>query len=115
MIKGLKIRDNSTYFSEETNIDLFWDEATPVNGRKYYSIVYGKNGSGKTTISDIFYNYKNKSKEYELLNFYDDSDTLVELPKESIFVFNEQFIDDFVKVSEDNDSLHAIVLLGKTV
>lgn len=115
MIKGLKIRDNSTYFSEETNIDLFWDEATPVNGRKYYSIVYGKNGSGKTTISDIFYNYKNKSKEYELLNFYDDSDTLVELPKESIFVFNEQFIDDFVKVSEDNDSLNAIVLLGKTV
>ena len=56
MIRGFKIQGQ--YFEEETIIDLFFDEDPNKKGEKKYSVLYGKNGSGKTVISDAAYSYK---------------------------------------------------------
>ena len=82
------------------------------------SIVYGKNGSGKSTISEGIASISSgaiSSAASDLSVSFIDAN-LEEIPVESgtrVFVFNEKYIDENVKI--DDDGLGTIVLFGDQV
>lgn len=106
-VKGLLI--NGRCFSKETVLPFF-----PGNSDRI-AIVYGKNGSGKSTISDGFSQIASGESSIELsASLIDRSDNVIDLAAESkIFVFNEKYIDENVKI--DADGLGTIILLGGQV
>ena len=70
--KKLKIKGG--IFQEETTLDLF------IKNDKYpnVSIIYGKNGSGKTTIADAFRNITGVYKRrIEISEFLDKDNKLI--------------------------------------
>lgn len=79
------------------------------------SIVYGKNGSGKSTISEgiasITTGYSSSNLSASLIDL--NQQVLSVGNEERIFVFNEKYIDNNVKI--DDDALGTIVLLGNQV
>lgn len=54
---GIKILGKDSFFEEETTLDLFWDEKPSTKESKLYSVIFGKNGSAKSSISKAFYFY----------------------------------------------------------
>lgn len=77
------------------------------------ALIYGANGSGKSTISKAFRNIQ--SQEYpelhvETINTNGDA---VLLASPSISIFDEEYIDRNVRI--DDDGLGSIVLLGEQV
>ena len=106
-MKGILI--NGRCFSEETNLSFFPGD------NKRIAIVYGKNGSGKSTISDGFSHIASGDSSQELsASLIDQSDNEIALaPESKIFVFNEKYIDENVKI--DADGLGTIILLGGQV
>ncbi len=110
-VKGLKIQGRC--FNEEANLILF-PNFTP-NSNDRISIVYGKNGSGKSTISEGLCSIANNTFPTDLtaslINAEKQSITLSEDSK--LFVFNEKYIDENVKI--DDDGLGTIILLGGQV
>ena len=106
-VKGLLI--NGRCFSKETVLPFF-----PGNNDRI-AIVYGKNGSGKSTISDGFSQIASGESSEELsASLIDRSDNVIDLAAESkIFVFNEKYIDENVKI--DADGLGTTILLGGQV
>ena len=79
------------------------------------NIVYGRNGSGKSTIARAFREQMparqavKPGREYELS--FDGSGSLPADTCRRLFVFNEDFIDDNVKVK---DSLKSIIRIGSS-
>lgn len=106
-VKGLSI--NGRCFSQETILPFFPGDNDRI------AIVYGKNGSGKSTISDGFSHIASSDSFEELsASLIDRSDKEIALAAESkIFVFNEKYIDENVKI--DADGLGTIILLGGQV
>lgn len=72
------------------------------------SIIFGNNGSGKSTIAQAF---KSKTNHVDIL---DDNDNLIEGELENIYLFDEKFIINNFRKLED-DYLGSIVLLGEAV
>lgn len=80
--------------------------------KNHINIVYGKNGSGKSSISRaIQAGEAAESATCEYCAQYKDS--LSDDVKKRIFVFNEKFIEDCMKIEEDG--LNTIVMLGEQV
>ena len=106
-VKGILI--NGRCFAKETPLSFFPGENDRI------AIVYGKNGSGKSTISDGFSQIASGNLSEELsASLIDRSDNAIALATESkIFVFNEKYIDENVKI--DADGLGTIILLGGQV
>lgn len=106
-VKGLSICGRC--FSKKTNLDFF------PNDNDRIAIVYGKNGSGKSTISDGFSQIASGEDTEELsASLIDRADNEIGLvPESKIFVFNEKYIDENVKI--DADGLGTIILLGGQV
>lgn len=106
-VKGILI--NGRCFAKETLLSFFPGENDRI------AIVYGKNGSGKSTISDGFSQIASGAFSEELsASLIDRSDNAIALAAESkIFVFNEKYIDENVKI--DADGLGTIILLGGQV
>ena len=106
-VKGIKIKGRC--FNAETNLVLF------PNANDRISIIYGKNGSGKSTISECLSAIANNTFPTDLtaslLNAENRTITLSEDSK--LFVFNEKYIDENVKI--DDDGLGTIILLGGQV
>ena len=106
-VKGLKIHGRC--FNEEANLILF------PSSNDRISLVYGKNGSGKSTISEGLSSIANNTFPTDLtaslINAEKQSITLSEDSK--LFVFNEKYIDENVKI--DDDGLGTIILLGGQV
>lgn len=107
-LKGIQLQGRK--FSSYPVDFCFW---TTENIR--LSLVYGKNGSGKSTISEAFSCLKkNDNEDFSCLNEITfDSCPLLEDDKQSIHVFNEKFIDSNIKIKEDG--IDSIVMLGKQV
>ena len=106
-VKGLSICGRC--FSKKTNLTFF------PNDNDRIAIVYGKNGSGKSTISDGFSQIASGEDTEELsASLIDRADNEIDLvPESKIFVFNEKYIDENVKI--DADGLGTIILLGGQV
>lgn len=108
-IKGICVEGR--LFDTTTNLDFFDDQ------NKRICIVYGKNGSGKSTISECFLQLASGKNYADLRSScvtFDGKDFPI-LPNSScnIAVFNEGYIDENIKVN--GDSLGTIVLLGEQV
>ena len=96
-------------FKNKKILDFFPNENDRI------AIVYGKNGSGKSTISDGFSQIASGEDTEELsASLIDRADNEIGLvPESKIFVFNEKYIDENVKI--DADGLGTIILLGGQV
>ena len=107
-IKGISIQGRC--FSNDTSLILY------PNTNDRISVIYGKNGSGKSTISMGFDNLASDTPVSDIsLKLLGDSGSVLntEEYKNNIFVFNEQYIDTNVKI--DDDGLGTIILLGGQV
>lgn len=105
-IKGIRIRGRC--FKTDTNFLFF-------RKNERISIVYGKNGSGKSTISEGIASLSHKEIPSDLtVSFIDSKQQAIPLGDDTnVFVFNERYIDENVKI--DDAGLGTIVLLGGQV
>lgn len=73
------------------------------------SNIYGKNGSGKSTISKAI---DGKAQENISIKFWNMSDNeMIKSDTDKIYVYNETFIDENVKMSENG--IKTIIMLGE--
>lgn len=107
-IKSIMVRGRC--FLSDTTLALF------PNSNDRISVIYGKNGSGKSTIAMGISNLVLGSPDPDItIRLLDDSGDQLNPDeyKSNIFVFNEQYIDRNVKI--DDDGLGTIILLGGQV
>ncbi len=106
-VKGISIKGRC--FSSEVQFQFY------PNNSDRISVVYGKNGSGKSTISEGFSLIASVNSSADIsATLLDQADAPIFLPEESkIFVFNEKYIDENVKINDDG--LGTIILLGGQV
>lgn len=99
------IKINGGCFNCETELELFKKDAL--------SVIYGRNGSGKTTIANCIGELA-KSDEEKNMNFTVTSAATISVDKkDSVFIFNEDFVREQVRV--ENDGINTIVMLGEQV
>lgn len=107
--KFKKIEIEGGFFKEKQSFNLFPSPNDRV------SIVYGKNGSGKSTISKAFSNFSTEKNDvFSTIKLLDNNDNILNLTikeKNNIFVFNEEFIDNNVNFSPNG--LETVVMFGK--
>lgn len=113
MLKDVaKLNVKGRIFNENTVLTLFLDEE---NRQTNGVILYGRNGTGKSTISSAFAKARGESVEdIEIAEFLDKDGKVIALDlndRERIFVFNEDFIDKKVKFV-DKGGMETIVMLG---
>ena len=91
------------------------ERSRSMRGASRQQLIYGKNGSGKSTISDAFSCLKNNENEdFSCINEITfDGCSLLEDDKQSIHVFNENFIDSNIKIKENG--IDSIVMFGEQV
>lgn len=108
------IRIVGDMLDNETDYNLFDLESNQKFPTRM-SIVYGKNGSGKSTITKGFEKYSgitiNSLRKSELYGFGGVTLAESEDMKKNIFVFNESFVEKNVKLKEDG--LGTIVMFGE--
>lgn len=102
------IRIQGKCFQSEVKLNFFEKEY------HRFCLVYGKNGSGKSTISQAFDTVKQNNQSLIASQIIDKSGAAIDLTNEdqknNIFVFNEEYVNSKIKI--EDDGLHAIVLLG---
>ena len=111
-LKKLSIQGG--YFEENKDFDLFQENVN-------VSVVYGRNGSGKTTIAkgirELVKTAEKKAKDAEEGKdpeyVVGSDEPIPEELKEQVYVFDEDFIGDYVKVTKDG--VEAIVMIGDQV
>lgn len=107
-IAGIEIENGK--FEFRTTLDLFKRK----KGVDNLSIIYAKNGEGKSTIAKSIYDYANNDKEcIDFINKDGEKLLFDEDDKNSICVYDEAYIEKTVKFK--SDGLDTIVLLGKNV
>ena len=109
-IKGIKIKGAN--FVNQTELNLFNKSNDKIAKA---ALIYGRNGSGKSTISNAFKKVKGEDiLNIETASLYDnDSHEILmgESEYKMIFVFNEDFVNDKVKIQEEG--LGSIIMLGE--
>lgn len=113
-IKSLKICGGK--FAEEASL-AFWGNTTQANKKTPCALLYGRNGSGKSTIARAFRKIAGEKEEsitnavlcYENGNEIQLSDE----EKKNIYVFDQKFIDENIRIKDDG--LGTIVMLGSQV
>ena len=104
------LRIKGGIFETETDLPLF------EKGKQIpkVSLLYGKNGTGKSTISRSFRKLvgveENQIDTVEIIDAQNVIIPITEELKEAIYVFNEDFIEDNIRI--DNDGLNTIVVMG---
>ncbi|WP_149707274.1 AAA family ATPase [Campylobacter concisus] len=103
---GIKIHGKC--FQSEVKLNFFEKEY------HRFCLIYGKNGSGKSTISQAFDTVKQNNQFLIVSQIIDKSGVAIDLinedQKKNIFVFNEEYVNSKVKIKDNG--LDAIVLLG---
>ena len=118
-ISGITIKDS--IFKGDESLHLFKEQYKHKNNgvdeTRYRttksSVVFGRNGAGKSTLSRAISQLRTGKGTAEIVNFVDLNNDAVDLEelRDSIFVFNESFIDEKVKLVEEG--LDTIVILGE--
>lgn len=107
-VKALKIKGG--IFEEETELVFFEENRGIVPS---FSLVYGKNGTGKSTISRGFQKLSHNDDlriEKAVLNGKNDENIEIPENNEIIHVFNEKFIEDNIRIN--GDGLNSIIVMG---
>ena len=106
-IRGISVTGRC--FKNKTPLILFPEETNRI------SIVYGKNGSGKSTISEglAALSQSSDSSDISIELIGENNQPVHPIEPERIFVFNEKYVDQNVKI--DDDGLGTIVLFGGQV
>lgn len=97
----------------DSDSEISWKMFNGENNR--ISIIYGRNGSGKTTFAEAITSFK-EDVEYDGLCCYPfdkNGNQISTLDKNRIFVFDEKFIQEKIGFKTDSDSLNAIVMFGE--
>ena len=110
--KVFQVKFQGAAFFDDTVFPIFKDE------KERISVIYGKNGSGKSTFSKAVLKASGKDiPEIHNAMFLDKSGNPVILPvsadERTIYVFNEQYIQDNIRIKEEG--LDTIVMLGQQV
>ncbi len=105
-ITGFSI--HSDYFSGKNVFNIFPSDNDRI------AIIYGRNGTGKSTIARGFFELANdiKPRSIDVKLVANESKNIKQSPNK-IFVFDEHYIDKNIKIKEDG--LGSIVLLGEQV
>lgn len=99
-LNGFKIKGRC--FTEETNF--------PTILQRNINLIYGRNGSGKSTISRALAAYCNT--DTETLDFFlNFNESCEDISKDTLFVFNEDYIDKTVRIN--GNGLNTFVMLGE--
>lgn len=105
---GFSIKSN--YFDNSPTLNLFADH-------NRVALLYGKNGSGKTTIAQGFHDYIEKPTfpkvELTPMNGKTKIQPIAGSKPAKIFIFDEKYVQKKVKVKKDG--LDAIVLFGAQI
>lgn len=118
MLKDItKIKLSGAIFDTSTTLDLF----NPHEGNKLKTtkgaLLYGRNGTGKSTIAKAIRKLAGESMStISNAAFYDDANqpiNLSEEEKKQIFVFDEDYVDRNVRLQQNH--LETIVMLGPAV
>lgn len=111
---GIKI--SSAYFTEDTRLELFPKNTNPKKSNRI-ALLYGKNGSGKSTIAQGFREYKDVTlPKTVVLEPVENSNCISNISfetREKIFVFDEDYILSRIKIKDSG--LDTIVLFGNQV
>lgn len=106
-----KIKIQGGNFEDEANLTLFEKNSD------CFSILFGRNGSGKTTISRAFHKLigadENNIVSVSLIDYENNHIDLSETDKNNIFIFNEDYVENKIRVQENG--LNTIVLLGNQI
>lgn len=113
MLKDISsIRIQGTVFSSPTSLPVL--DCTD-NKIPRVSLLYGKNGTGKSTIAKAFRKLAGEEvrtiTSVEVLDKGGAIQTLLDTEKASIFVFDEDFVTDNIRI--DGDGLGSIIMLGE--
>ena len=109
----------SDYFNDNsTKFQLFNKEVNERNRKEFIdriALVYGRNGSGKSTISRGFSSITNDDSDIKVKLYNSDSRDLLSISEEetNVYVFNEDYIDKKVRV--DDSGMESVILLGEQV
>ena len=118
MLKDIsKIRIEGCSYTKLTELDFF----NPFEGKKEKivkgCIIYGRNGSGKSTIAKAFRkirdNYGSEIIKVELLDKNNVNQNITDEERKNIFIFDEYFVDNNIKLQKDH--LDTIIMLGESV
>lgn len=109
-VTGVKIEGAN--FDSSTTLQLFSPKTEPTMG-----LIYGKNGTGKSTISRAFSKVKGEEEpsiiSADLIDENGNALILTEDDKKRIHIFNEAYIDKHIRLRPDGQGLETIVVLGQ--
>lgn len=113
-IKSLRICGNM--FNKATELPLFGG-TLPENKKSSCSLVFGRNGAGKSTIAKAFRRLSDQEDNGIVSSeLCDNNGTVINLSedeKKKIYVFDQKFVEDNIKLV--GDGLETIVMLGNQV
>lgn len=104
-------------FEQITQVTIqggYFETATPLKlFEKRFNVLYGRNGSGKTSISRAIAEFKTPDAEIDGERKFNVTfnTALRDEDKKRVFVFNEDFVNKKVRL-ENADGLGTIVMLG---
>lgn len=93
----------------------YFENAVPLKlFEKRFNVLYGRNGSGKTSISRAIMEFKKPDEKIDGERKFTVSfnQVLGDEDKKRIFVFNEDYVNKKVRLDENADGLGTIVMLG---
>ena len=98
-VSSVKIKGG--IFEKETELPIFAN----AKNKPRFCLLYGKNGTGKSTISRAFNeindNKKTGNYEIKLLDKDGSNISLSDEDKQSVYVFNEDFIEQNIRIEQD--------------
>ena len=98
------IRIQGKCFENDAELNFFGDN-------EQLCIIYGRNGSGKSTISEAFANIANENISDAVRITQPNLNELNDDIKNNLHIFNENFIDKYIKIN--GSGIKTIVLFGK--
>jgi len=105
------IKLKGTCFEQECTLNLFTKE------EKRLSIIYGKNGSGKSSITRAIDDYKNGIKtNFSVIKWYDKDNNEINFTdeeKKQLFIYDEDYIEKNIKI--EAEGLKSIVMFGEQI